>query len=696
MRTPLTTHSDGQGQSVRLYASPKYYADPTDGDKLKPVAGAIVVTHNEALKRFHVELPGHEWIESTPVDKTKFAGSEVVNQKGRFGHTLPQGVKVVQYDITFSAGVKYDAKYGWTKVIGGVRMGLFLNDWKRTFGANMTIVGNRVTLDIESAGAKALKDGRVNLDPTLTLSVAPAQVIMTENAVWAAVHGDDTTDQDVSSSTGISGAVTKDGSADYIAERTALGFVTSSYPDITSAILVLEPNVGTQGTVTAFAADTAVINFDTPGVGVFGELHEAFDNATLGNHSVSGSTHRFDVTAGYVSEALLQIGIAEAQDIADTAPSTGVWGYAYDIESPFLELTLPGWLPGYAKRMKIVIDKDQVGGATLTDFPVAVRITTDADIGGSCQANGQDIRYTSANGKTLLPYDRENFSLNGTPAATFTDFVKVSSILHTADTYIYLYYDASTTKTHTNETAVWSNDYEAVWHLTDLTDATGNGHTLTAVNTPTPTAAGLLGGSYAFDDALSQYLRNLSGAPITTFPYTFAGWAKSNQAAQTQGIVSVGDQSESNQKRTLNLSSGTKIQHVGQDAVGFAIAETVGTWGTDGATWDYCVGGSSANDAWFVYHNGGDLNTDSSNRIPTGIDAVGIGTVIDDVPGSFMSGELDEIRISSVVRSAGWVLACYNNQKPSSTFYALESQTEGSAPEVYGGGGTTTMTTTTI
>ena len=41
----------------------------------------------------------------------------------------------------------------------------------------------------------------------------------------------------------------------------------------------------------------------------------------------------------------------------------------------------------------------------LTDFRLLVRITNDADIGALARPDGYDLRFTSGDGSTLIPYD---------------------------------------------------------------------------------------------------------------------------------------------------------------------------------------------------------------------------------------------------------------------------------------------------
>jgi len=75
--------------------------------------------------------------------------------------------------------------------------------------------------------------------------------------------------------------------------------------------------------------------------------------------------------------------------------------------------------------------------ANQVDFPVKVPIVADADIGADCRADGFDIRFTAADGVTLLPYERESFAVTG-GAATGIFWVKTN--VATAGTYVWCYY----------------------------------------------------------------------------------------------------------------------------------------------------------------------------------------------------------------------------------------------------------------
>lgn len=103
------------------------------------------------------------------------------------------------------------------------------------------------------------------------------------------------------------------------------------------------------------------------------------------------------------------------------------------------------WLAGWNYRRKITISHTNVG-SDLTDFPLLVKIAessgSSTNIGANCLANGYDIRFTSSDGMTLLPYERETFSVSSNNL-TANIWVKVPVISHTADTVIYMYYNYS-------------------------------------------------------------------------------------------------------------------------------------------------------------------------------------------------------------------------------------------------------------
>jgi len=47
----------------------------------------------------------------------------------------------------------------------------------------------------------------------------------------------------------------------------------------------------------------------------------------------------------------------------------------------------------------------------LSNFPLYIKIDSDPNIGAYAQADGDDIRFTLADGVTQIPYEKESFGI---------------------------------------------------------------------------------------------------------------------------------------------------------------------------------------------------------------------------------------------------------------------------------------------
>ena len=122
------------------------------------------------------------------------------------------------------------------------------------------------------------------------------------------------------------------------------------------------------------------------------------------------------------------------------------------------------------------------------NFPVFVDLATfGSDFWSGVQADGDDIRVTSGDGQTELPYDLVSFdSVGETGELHFL----ADNLSGSATTTFYFYYGSSTASSYLTSdpfgrNAVWV-DYEAVYHFAEAStligetfvDSTGNGYTL--------------------------------------------------------------------------------------------------------------------------------------------------------------------------------------------------------------------------
>ena len=153
------------------------------------------------------------------------------------------------------------------------------------------------------------------------------------------------------------------------------------------------------------------------------------------------------------------------------------------------------WLDlAWPHRRELAID-NTAQAETLVDFPVLVRLDpTRIDYAGA-QPQGQDLRFTDANGQ-LLDHEIESWS----PGGTSLVWVKVPSIpAASGAASIFMYYGNPAATDAQDPAGVWSG-YAGVWHMgPSLADSTGNGNVGTDFGTSAD--AGYLGDARRFDGA---------------------------------------------------------------------------------------------------------------------------------------------------------------------------------------------------
>ena len=201
--------------------------------------------------------------------------------------------------------------------------------------------------------------------------------------------------------------------------------------------------------------------------------------------------------------------------------------------------TIP-FLSGYTIRRKITVDPTKVD-ANLTDFPTLVKLTSANFDFTKSNPDGHDIRFTAANGTTLLKYERERHDSVGLKAEYW---VKIPSVSATAPTEFYIYYRTEDTADGANPTAVWDVNTMARWSLKEnpagtapqMKDSTLNiNHGTThGAMTSAQSVEGKIGKALNFDgvddyiDAGNNASLNITNA-ITIeawikIPASFTGW----------------------------------------------------------------------------------------------------------------------------------------------------------------------------
>ncbi|MDP2654944.1 MAG: DUF2341 domain-containing protein, partial [bacterium] len=345
----------------------------------------------------------------------------------------------------------------------------------------------------------------------------------------------------------------------------------------------------------------------------------------------------------------------------------------------------------WSYRRQITFDNGS-SSENLTNFPVLVKLTssTFGFSSTSTMSTGTDIRFTDSDGSTELSYEIERWASTTDGAYVW---VKVPQINGTSTSdSIYMYYGNASAADAQNATSVWSNNYEAVWHLKEvpdnsvgqIKDSTANAHNGQSVATPTQITS-QIGKGISLDGTETQEIDAPDSAnfEIGTNKVTWEAWVKS---ADTLYDVIIHRQDAANFPELYLAYNGAFLffYHNGVDAA--TVLSYTSSVGSSNEWYHIAIvrddtDSNGVNDEYTLYINGSstatsDRNaTDNANNIAGSL-ALGGWTVNSTMR---LIGSLDEVRLSTTgtARTASWIRAQYKSM--SNTFNTLGSEAQPSA-----------------
>ncbi|MFX1428968.1 MAG: DUF2341 domain-containing protein [Promethearchaeota archaeon] len=335
----------------------------------------------------------------------------------------------------------------------------------------------------------------------------------------------------------------------------------------------------------------------------------------------------------------------------------------------------------------ITIDHNKVAGtATYPDFPVLISIL-DTDLRFNVQSDGDDIAFSYEN--TWLAHEIELFdqTFNSTHAKLIS-WVKVPSLSGIIDTSIRMYYSNSTMGSQQNPSAVWENNYRGVWHLNEQTggtyaiiDSSTYSNDGSDINSPLLGQGGQIYNSIGFTDASGQRIEVPDDTSLDiSSQLTVEAWI--NPTVDTKWMTIVSKMAGTWGNGLLsNFDIYIAINDFGYYDIGLSNPSDVyDEWSSSVSvstgTWQHFVfayqsstsmGRIFVNGAFMAEHNFGigSLGT-NGNPFYIGFNRGWTGEVFD--------GLIDEVRISSFPRSAGWIYTEYQNQNDPNSFYTIGSE----------------------
>ncbi len=317
---------------------------------------------------------------------------------------------------------------------------------------------------------------------------------------------------------------------------------------------------------------------------------------------------------------------------------------------PLVDADLSQW----AYRKPITVQLQSIPGS-VTDFPVLVRLTTDADLAMYAQANGEDIYFaTQTSGVyTKLKHEIELFHK---ASGALVAWVKLPGIDQNTPRTFYMLYGNPTASPQMEPVDTWDADYAAVWHLketmgTMVSDSRGMRHG-TKVASALGSTGGLMGLGYNFQGQLGDRF-DISSVGLPAGSLTLEFWMNiplrsgSSRVITTPSTFSYGAYYNGPYAAGSGGGSGTFLIEPNHQRY-FQFAPSL--WHHVMITW-------SSGMAPELYLDGNLVSGPTVNPQPPGDYTTMSFGANADMPGPY--GTFDEVRLSTIARSATYAKAVY-------------------------------------
>ena len=296
-------------------------------------------------------------------------------------------------------------------------------------------------------------------------------------------------------------------------------------------------------------------------------------------------------------------------------------------------------------------------------FPLLVRLNKDFFDFKQAKTNGEDIRFTSGDGAPLM-YQIEEWN----PASgSASIWVRIPTIKGNERQEIKMHWGKTDANSESNGAAVFSetNGYLSVWHMDDtVKDEVG---TLTSKNVGTTATAGMIGVARHFDDGQGIFCGDkITKLPVGPNPHSTEAWFR---ATATNGTMVAWGNDQQQGKVVLKVGSPP---HVHVDSY-FSNGNVAGESTLAKSEWIHVA--HTYTDAGARIYVNGVLDGTSKGGSLMNVQSPARLWIGGWYNSYSFSGDLDEVRISKVARSAEWLKMQYENQKPRQTLVGPIVQT---------------------
>jgi hypothetical protein len=320
---------------------------------------------------------------------------------------------------------------------------------------------------------------------------------------------------------------------------------------------------------------------------------------------------------------------------------------------------------------EITVTTTGVTTSDLARFPLLIRLGADnADVFSQSRGSGADLRFSAADGSPLA-YQIEQWDGAGKQAAVWVS----ADIKGNSKVTLRMYWNKAGAADSSDGAAVFGKvrGYQAVWHLDPALSEAGNG-LAAAQNHGSSDAAGIIGRGRTFNgtDAFVN-LGNPAGLNIAGV-ITLESWARwlNGGISGTQGrrhILTHGNGTAGLKTETALRLLQDKYFAGSYNGTSKVEAAATSPIAGDSAAWVHLAGVYDGT-AWRLYRNGAEVATKANAQGALASDS---GWFLGSWAGTarFFSGDIDEVRVSNVVRSPDWIKLEYATQKSGQTAVVL-------------------------
>ena len=296
---------------------------------------------------------------------------------------------------------------------------------------------------------------------------------------------------------------------------------------------------------------------------------------------------------------------------------------------------------------------DCPSGTTVNDWNMLVRLSEDSSNGAGnagfrysqANSNGGDLRFVSKAGEELK-YEIANWNTAGESQI----WVRVPSLTNDSNFTMLWGNTAATLPAYANDGSVWDG-YFGVYHLegtaSSAEDSSPLGNDLPGVNGPVLLANGMSGAAFSRTSGVDNGFKSSAvSGNVQAKEGTYSIWIKNASGNLNNNPLGLSFSDES-AVSPFSKASGVMPTIVGNESWRNVVVRI-----KDGYFSYYLDGAQVGSSTWHF------PGQQTISELAIGRTTHTFGPV----------GDFDEATFSTVGRSAAWISASYNNQKPSSTY----------------------------